>query len=234
MPSAPRHEARAAHRTSRTRRSAGWASDAAKIGSDARQVLQIGRLAVAPVEPNEDAEDLRVPLRRHDRIGLARKRSRRNRPLRAAPRHRRRRPCVSIAGGDGDAGIHGQRSDVIGRRPDQRILEIDEAEPVVAASSARQMMLGEWIVAQHQALFRRRRAGRGRRSRPRRKPGAAPTRSAAADIGRQIPVEQQLGLDQHRVAVEGRNVVEHAGRRFQPTRAMIGACMSASSSAAAA
>ena len=34
-------------------------------------MLQIVRLAVALVEPDEDAEDLGVALRRHDGIGLA-------------------------------------------------------------------------------------------------------------------------------------------------------------------
>ena len=43
---------------------------AAQIVADARQVLQVSRLTIAPVEPDEDAEDLGIALRRHDRIGL--------------------------------------------------------------------------------------------------------------------------------------------------------------------
>ena len=43
---------------------------ALQIVTYARQMLQILRLAVAPVEPHENADDLGIALRRHDRIGL--------------------------------------------------------------------------------------------------------------------------------------------------------------------
>jgi len=41
-----------------------------KVGPDPRLVLEILRLAVAPVEPGEGAEQAGIPLRRHDGVEL--------------------------------------------------------------------------------------------------------------------------------------------------------------------
>jgi hypothetical protein len=79
---------------------------ARQVIADAGQMAQIGRLAVAPVEPDEDAEDLGVALRCHDRIGGGEAGTVETRP----------RACSAVGvddpkfqfGRDGDARIHRQ------------------------------------------------------------------------------------------------------------------------------
>ena len=91
-----------------------------------------------------------------------------------------------MSGGTVDAGIHGQRGDVIGRRADQRILEIDDAEPVDARPVGPPDDVRRMEVAQHQALFRRGRAGRSARPRSPRTPralGVGRLSAAAARAG---------------------------------------------------
>jgi hypothetical protein len=93
-----------------------------------RQVGEIVRLAVPPVEAGEDAEDLGGPLGGQGRVvgaeallveagvgGLAAE----DVALDESLLERRR---------DGDARVLGERGDVIGRRPEDGVLEVEEAD----------------------------------------------------------------------------------------------------------
>src|SRR6266568_8896325 len=94
-----------------------------------RQMTQILRLAVAAVEPREDAQDLGGALRSQRRVELQKFRSLERgigglagADIAAEQRH------LQVLG-DVDPGILEQRYQVVGRRPEQRVLEIEQADP---------------------------------------------------------------------------------------------------------
>lgn len=103
----------------------------AEIVADARQMLQIKRLAVTPVEAHENPQYLRMPLRAHDGIGHVE-----GRPVKTAGRGAGSDIGVDNSMFerrlDGDARIERERCDVVCRRADQRILEIDDAKSIEA------------------------------------------------------------------------------------------------------
>src|SRR5260370_28946050 len=100
-----------------------------KVAPYARHVTQILRLAVAPVEPRKNAEDLARALRRQRHVEPD--------ELRAVEIAIGCSPPAQIAAQQSElgrfrhthAGIPQQRCQIVGRRPDHRILEIQDAEP---------------------------------------------------------------------------------------------------------
>ncbi len=114
-----------------------------------------------------------------------------------------------------------QRGDVVGGGADQRVLEIDDAEPVVALTrSGAPDDVGRMEVAQHDALLG---AASSRSNSGRSRPAKSSARAAlgrrrAGGIGH-VPVEQQVDLDQHASRSKGGIVVDRtAGRGFQRPR----------------
>ena len=177
--------------------------------------FEIGGLAVAPVEPHEDAEDLGIALRRHDRIGLGESRRASKPPRRFAVRRHRPRPsAVSISGvtSRGRPSRARRRHRPSGRsaHPGNRSTP-SRSRPV---RSPRQMMLGDWKSRSIKlvSLPARRSSARVPAA------GKCRARSAslagAAGTAGTVPVEQQLGLDHHRA--RGRRAGSGGRRRARP------------------
>src|SRR5579871_3178218 len=97
-----------------------------EIALDARQVRQILRLAVPPVEAGKETQELGGALRPRDRIG-AREGRRIEIGIDAPPRLGilAYQPQFQLVR-HGHAGILQQGRDVVGRRPEHAILEIDQ------------------------------------------------------------------------------------------------------------
>src|SRR5260370_33599212 len=120
---------------------------AVQIAVYPRQMTQILRLAVAAVEPRENPQDLGGALRSQRRVefqtlggaetgvgGLAGADV-------AAQQRRLQLP------GDVDPGSREQRYQVVGGRPEQRVLEIEQADPSHALAVGKPKQIGRMIVA---------------------------------------------------------------------------------------
>ena len=181
---------------------------ALEIGPDARNVAEIAGLAVAVVQPGEDAEDLGRALGPHHRIGGG-EGAHVESGVRLAAR-------LDVAAeqsefqvlGHIDPRILRQRDEVIGGRPHHRVLEVQQADLLQPVALGHPDQVGRMIVAQHPHRLLR------QRGRQRLRPQAAEGRARQRRHGRhaamrQVPVEQQLGLDQQRVdIVAGKAVVD--------------------------
>ncbi len=117
---------------------------AGEITLDPRQMGEITGLAVAPVQAREDAEDLRGPLGRKQRVGGG-----------EGPDIEGRVPAAALAGveaeqpqlelGAGiDPGILQQRRDVVGRVAHHGVLEVDQPDPLQPVALGHQIRFGEW------------------------------------------------------------------------------------------
>src|SRR6266702_825857 len=127
---------------------------AVQIAVYPRQMTQILRLAVAAIEPREDAQDLGGALRSQRRVELqkfggaeTRMRGLAGPDIAAEQRH------LQLLG-NVDPGILEQRYQVVGGRPEQRVLEIEQADASHALSLRNPKQIGGMIVAQHPGLRR--------------------------------------------------------------------------------
>src|SRR5215471_18682138 len=106
----------------------GVTESATHIGVDAGQMSQVLRLAVAAVEPRENAKDFRSPLSGKRRVEPCKRIDIEIRILHAAPSHiaieQRNLQLFRYI----DAGVLKQRGDVIGRGPHHGVLEIQQAD----------------------------------------------------------------------------------------------------------
>src|SRR2546428_6070038 len=100
---------------------------AVQIAVYPRQMTQILRLAVAAVEPREDAQDLGGALRSQRRVEFQKFGGAETgvRGLAGADIAAEQRHLQLLR--DVDPGIPEQRYQVVGRRPEQRVLEIEQA-----------------------------------------------------------------------------------------------------------
>ena len=136
-----------------------------EVGFDPRQVLEVMRLAVATVEAGEDAEDLGGALAAHDRVGAGEGRHVEG-GIGASP----------LAGIEADelqfelrrhghARILQKGGDVVGRRAQHRVLEVDDADPLQPFALGQPDQVGRMIVAQGPGGRRGQNLAAGSRSR---------------------------------------------------------------------
>src|SRR5262249_32332397 len=105
------------------------AERALQIPPDARQMPQVLRLAIAHVEPCENAKNLARALGGERRIDLDELRSVEIGRTTAAAAHISAEQRKLSLFRHVDTRILQQRSDVIGRRAHDRVLEVEKAEP---------------------------------------------------------------------------------------------------------
>ena len=213
--------------------SAGCASERLQIAPYARHVTQILRLAVAPVEPGEDAEDLGGALRRRASRRAARK------PAASKSGSASSRACDVAAEQRDlqrlrhvDARVLQQRGEVVGApgpsaRPGNRA---GRRARCPRARAARAGWASDSRAAPRSAARRARGCSASRHS------AMNSARAASATVtprSRQIPVEQQLGLDQERVDVVGRQAIARRPARPAASPAAGWRCSATSTSTAA-
>ena len=187
-------------------RQRGMGEIAGEIGPDARQMSEVLRLAVPPVEPREYPEDLGRPLRPHDRVrggelghveaGI------RGFPLPAVEGQelqlevgRHRHPCILQ-----------ERGDIVGGRAQDRVLEIQEPDAPDPLPLGEPDQVGRVEVPQRPGLPAGQQPGQ---SVPPDMPELRPDRARRLppdDMG-QVPVEQELGLDHEGIEVVGRELM---------------------------
>src|SRR5690606_3727460 len=113
-------------------------------------MLQISRLAVTLREPDEDAENLRIPMRRRDRIGFFK-----------GVAVERSASFGTICFDNGllhlDGHVHtrieAKRCHVIGGRAEDSILNVDQTQPVETLALLTPNQVGRVIITQHEALL---------------------------------------------------------------------------------
>src|SRR5690606_21695721 len=163
----------------------------ADIIANARQVLHVARLAVANIQTDENAEDLRVSLRSHDCVSGFKART--IEPF-AASAHIGIQHLRLEFRRDGHARVLCQRRDIIGRWPDHSVLKIDQAHPAMPFQIAAPDEVRRLVTTKNAALFRGFQSIEGRIPRSS-KLLAFRLCSLAPDDMRQIPVRAQLRLD---------------------------------------
>ena len=170
---------------------------ALEIAPDARHVAQVAGLAVALGEPREDAEDLGVALRAERGVGKGECGTVESGSSRGdAVRNSARTVTASRSVGDVDAGVLQQRDEVVGRRAEHGILEIDDADARDAVALRQPHQVRRVVVAQHPAA----RAGPASRSNTafhsaRNSARASARRWRRRSRAGQYQSAQQLGLD---------------------------------------
>ena len=122
---------------------------------DARDVGEIGGLAVAPPQPRENADDLAVALRRQDRGGAGEGGAvefRKRREISFG--HRGAQLVRHVA-----AGVFEQRDEIVAGRAADRVLEIEQPAGAHPRPARQQHQIVDMVIAQYQ----RRRRQRGER-----------------------------------------------------------------------
>src|ERR1700722_17116474 len=124
---------------------------ARQMALDPRQVAKVLGLFVALIEPGEKAEDLGGALRAHRGIGGG--------EALGVKSWIGGRPATHVEGREThleilrhiDAGVLQKRNDIVSRRPDHRVLKVDEAYSLEALPVREPMQIRRMIVAQRPA-----------------------------------------------------------------------------------
>ena len=188
-----------------------------------RQVGEIVRLAVPPVEAGEDAEDLGGALGGERRVVGAEALLVEAGVGRPPAEHVALHQHLLEIRGNGDAGVLGERGDVVGGRPQECVLKIEEADAADAGPLRQPHQVGGVVVAHRPVLLRRLQPVEGRLP-ERHEIRSLLGRGGRAGAGRvrQVPVEQQLHLDRERAGVIGRRCVDGAVGQHHRLRRRLG------------
>src|SRR5271166_1336383 len=172
-----------------------------KQPADPWQVDEVTRLAVAPPQSREDAEDLAIALSRKDG-----RRAQERRPI-------ERRKSSKIALGHPPAqlgwniapGVFEERYEIVTRRPAYGVLKIEEPATLHPRAIRQQHQVVDMVVAEHQGVVGQRRLRQKRP--PQIEILLAPSLGERLSEGRRsIPIDQQRRLGEEPLGVVGGQV----------------------------